>query len=241
MVSRGRTILQTEHRGWLQDPETALSILPRNRAGGGIHPKAKGWGLMPPPGVLVSVPPEGCGLPALLHAPCTDPALCTHTLSPHLCSALSLCPPTGRSVLMLLTHTDFLPPPTLPRSASLPSQLPNWKVHTTSCPLQWHTLSKQPQTHHAYSAQSSDPPSFQRVEEPDAICRAADLDDIFPGQLQQVCTCRSDTTGRAWSSARPPRQSPPPYNSPHTSGNEPRSSQAVLLCFKYRFPTICAR
>lgn len=176
-------------------------------------------------------------------APCTLHRSCFVHPHPEPSPLLSTVPlPSDRKVCSNAPHPHGFPsPPTLPRSASLPSQLPNWKVHTTSCPLQWHTLSKQPQTHHAYSAQSSDPPSFQRVEEPDAICRAADLDDIFPGQLQQVCTCRSDTTGRAWSSARPPRQSPPPYNSPHTSGNEPRSSQAVLLCFKYRFPTICAR
>lgn len=162
MVSRGRTILQTEHRGWLQDPETALSILPRNRAGGGIHPKAKGWGLMPPPGVLVSVPPEGCGLPALLHAPCTDPALCTHTLSPHLCSALSLCPPTGRSVLMLLTHRDFLPPPNSPQ-ISFPA-IPAAKLEGP------HHVLPAPMAHPEQAAPN--PPRLQRSEQRPTVLSA---------------------------------------------------------------------
>lgn len=169
-----------------------------------------------PRGVLVSVPPEGCGLP-----------VGSHSMHPHLCAAPSLCPPTGRSVLTLLTHVDFL---------SSQSSFPTIPAAKLEGP---HHILPNPEAHFDQATQN--PPSFQCVEEPDAICRAADLDDIFPGQLQQVCTCRSHTTGRAWSSAQPLGQSPATYSSPHASGNEPRSSQAVLLCSKYKFPTICAR
>lgn len=37
---------------------------------------------------------------------------------------------------------------------------------------------------HARSAFRANPPSFQGIEEPDAIRRATDLDNIFSGQLQ---------------------------------------------------------
>lgn len=43
-------------------------------------------------------------------------------------------------------------------------------------------------------AVGEDPPSFQCIEESDAVRRPTDLDDIFPGQLQQVCSCTQNTT-----------------------------------------------
>lgn len=51
-------------------------------------------------------------------------------------------------------------------------------------------------SHPPRSAPGSHVPPLQRVEEPDAVGRAADLDDVFPGQLQQVRTYRSPSESR---------------------------------------------
>lgn len=58
---------------------------------------------------------------------------------------------------------------------------------------------KQPQTaflllSFAQKAHFITSPSFQGVEEPNSICRAADLDQILPAHPQEISTCNDSWT-----------------------------------------------